>query len=394
MTNAKSCRTWLRVTLGLALCPVGATIPRPPNASPQVRIIRTPNGGIQPQVAVDRAGVIHMVYLTGPETASDIYYVQKGPHETGFSQPIRVNSVPGSAMSIGTVRGAQIAAGRGGRVYVAWLGSDKAMPRGPGNKTPMLFSRLNDAGTAFEPQKNVMQFAVGLDGGGSVAADQSGNVYVVWHGNPDENGETNRRVWVARSRDEGKTFEREIAASRLSAGACGCCGLRAFADNRGTLYILYRAAREGIHRDTTLLVSTDQAKTFKSEDVAPWELKACPMSTNYISEAGRETLIAWQTETQVYFAAVSRRGLKVSAPVPAPGKGIGRQHPVVIGNSKGQVLFAWTDGTGWRRGGTIGWQVFDEKRGLTLARGTATDLPVWDSVAAFQDAGGGFYIIY
>jgi hypothetical protein len=292
------------------------------------------------------------------------------------------------------VRGAQIAVGRGGRVHVAWLGSDKALPRGPGHKSPMLYARLNDAGTAFEPQKNVLQFAVGLDGGGSVAADHSGNVYVVWHGNPDENGETNRRVWVARSRDDGKTFEREVAANQEPTGACGCCGLRAFADDRGTLYILYRAAREAIHRDMTLLVSTDQARTFRSDDIAPWELNACPMSTDYISEAGKNTLIAWQTEAQVYFATVSSRGLKVSAAVPAPGTGIGRKHPAVIGNSKGQVLFAWTDGTGWKRGGSIAWQVFDKEGRPTDVKGTASDLPVWDLVAAFQDPSGGFSIIY
>ena len=41
---------------------------------------------------------------------------------------------------------------------------------------------LSDEGSAFEPQRNVMQFAEGLDGGGSVAADVQGNVYVAWHG--------------------------------------------------------------------------------------------------------------------------------------------------------------------------------------------------------------------
>lgn len=361
---------------------------------PEVRIIRTPNGGIQPQVAVDRAGVIHMVYLSGPETASDIYYVRKGKRDAEFSPPIRVNSVPGSAMAVGTVRGAQIALGRAGRVHVAWLGSNGAQPRGPGNKTPMLYARMNDEGTAFEQQKNVMQFAAGLDGGGSVAADHSGNVYVVWHGNPDENGEINRRVWVARSRDDGRTFEREVAASPQPTGACGCCGLRAFADHNGTLYILYRAAREAIHRDMTLLVSTDQAKTFNSVDVAPWELNACPMSTDYISEAGKNTLIAWQTEKQVYFAAVSDMGVKVSRAVPAPGTGVGRKHPVVIGNTNGQVLLAWTDGTGWKRGGTVAWQVFDREGRATDMKGTSPDLPVWDLVAAFQDPSGDFNIIY
>ena len=42
----------------------------------------------------------------------------------------------------------------------------------------MLYTRLNDQGTAFEPQRNLMLRTFGLDGGGTVAADAAGNVYV------------------------------------------------------------------------------------------------------------------------------------------------------------------------------------------------------------------------
>jgi hypothetical protein len=98
----------------------------------------------------------------------------------------------------------------------------------------MLYTRLNDVGTAFEPQRNLITAAVVLDGGGSVAADAAGNVYVFWHApEPGKKGEGNRRVWVAASADEGKTFAAERAASTEPTGACGCCGLRAFADRKG-----------------------------------------------------------------------------------------------------------------------------------------------------------------
>src|SRR5207244_1701344 len=102
--------------------------------------------------------------------------------------------------------------GKGGRVHVSWNGSKSAEPRGPDKGAPMLYARLNDDRTAFEPQRNVMQFSGGLDGGGSVAADQKGNVYVAWHGKGSTEGEAHRRVWMARSTDEGKSFAREAAA--------------------------------------------------------------------------------------------------------------------------------------------------------------------------------------
>ena len=387
---------WISVAVMAAASSLlwAATIPRSSEDRPEVKIIRTPDGGIQPQVAVGRDGVVHLIYFKGPDNAGDIYYVRKGPRDGGFSKPIRVNSFPGSAIAIGSVRGAQIALGRRGRVHVSWLGSEAAQPRGPGNSTPMLYARLNDSGTAFEPQKNVMQYAVGLDGGGSVAADKSGNVYVVWHGNPDKNGEVNRRVYVARSRDDGKTFEREVAANQDPTGACGCCGLRAFADDHGTLYILYRAAREAIHRDMYLLISTDHGKTFRSDLVSKWELNACPMSTDFISQDGKNALIAWQTEEQVYFATVTGGGRKLSEAVPAPGQGSDRKHPDVIGNSQGDILFAWTEGTGWKRGGSLAWQVFNKEGRPTEIKGSVPGLPAWDLVAAFADPRGDFNLIY
>src|SRR5262249_10904196 len=145
--------------------------------------------------------------------------------------------------------------------------------------TPMLYTRLNDEGTAFEPQRNLIQSAAGLDGGGSVAADGAGNVYVFWHApEPGKKGEDNRRVWVAVSADEGKTFAPERPASADPTGACGCCGMRGFAGGKGKVYALYRGARDGTRRDTYLLISSDKGKSFLGEDVHPWSINACPMS--------------------------------------------------------------------------------------------------------------------
>lgn len=74
-----------------------------------------------------------------------------------------------------------MAVGKNGRTHVAWNGSSKALLRGSLNPDsgnpgePMLHARLNDAGTAFEPQRNLMTSSFGLDGGGSVAADTASN---------------------------------------------------------------------------------------------------------------------------------------------------------------------------------------------------------------------------
>ena len=145
---------------------------------------------------------MHVVYLKGDPYASDVFYVRR---EHGvFSKPIRVNSRQGSAIAVGTVRGAQIALGKGGRVHVAWNGSSKAEVR-PGGGAPMVYTRLNEAASGFEPERNLMNCTGDLDGGGSVAADAEGNVYVVWHAHPltVEANEQSRAVFVAKSTDDG-----------------------------------------------------------------------------------------------------------------------------------------------------------------------------------------------
>src|ERR1051326_1095793 len=173
--------------------------------SRKVTLMRVPNGGIQPQVSVDAVGTVHMIYYKGDPGHGDLYYVRSRDGGVTFSAPVQVNSQPGSAIATGNIRGAHIALGRNGRVHVAWNGSHSLTGRM--GQEPMWYTRINTAGTAFERERNVIQSAYGLDGGGSLAADNTGNVYVVWHAPaPGTEGEGNRRVWIPRAAGGGGTL--------------------------------------------------------------------------------------------------------------------------------------------------------------------------------------------
>jgi hypothetical protein len=361
------------------------------SAADAVKRLRVPNKGIQPQVLVDGKGVVHLIYFHGDPRHGDIFYVHSSDEGATFSRPLRVNSEAGSAIAIGNIRGAHLAVGRKGRIHVAWNGSGK---RGRADEG-MLYTRLNDAGTAFEPQRNVIQSAKGLDGGGSLAADELGNVYVVWHApQPGEKGEEHRRVWVARSSDDGETFAAEKAAYDKDTGACGCCGLRAFADRKGNVYVLYRSALEHINRDTYLLMSTNQGASFRGEDLHPWKIEACPMSSFGFAEGPADVVAAWESKGQVYYARIDPATGKPSAPVAAPGDARERKHPVVACNQRGQILLAWTEGMGWDRGGAVAWQVFEKDGKPTAEKGRAGGVPTWSLVAVFARKDGGFTIVY
>jgi hypothetical protein len=243
------------------------------SGGPRVQRLRTPDGGVQPQAVVDARGVLHLVYLKGDPAACDVFYIRQAPGTERWSKPLRVNSVPGSAIAVGTIRGAHLAVGKGGRVHVAWNGSGRAVPKTPFGESPLLYARLNDAGTGFEPQRNLMRSTRLLDGGGTIAADGGGNVLVAWHAaGASGNSERDRRLWIARSRDDGKSFERERPAFAEPTGACPCCGTRAFADRRGTFYLVYRTASTETDRDMYLLVSWDRGEQFTGGMLHPWKV--------------------------------------------------------------------------------------------------------------------------
>ena len=197
----------------LVIPPSVFSVPQGDNAKTQVTLLRVPDRGIQPQAATDVKGTVHLIYYQGDAMRGEVHYVRSEDGKQ-FSKPIRVNRHPRQCHRDGQHPRAELAVGKNGRVHVAWMGSDQAAPRGPNKATPMLYSRLNDQGTAFEPERNVIRHAYGLDGGGSAGGGSNGNVYVAWHAPlPDTVGEANRCVWVAHSADEGKTFAAEKRAN-------------------------------------------------------------------------------------------------------------------------------------------------------------------------------------
>lgn len=73
--------------------------------SSKVVPLRVPHKGIQPQVAVDGKGVVHLVYFHGEARNGDLFYVRSQDRGATFSRPLRVNSHPGSAIAVGNIRG-------------------------------------------------------------------------------------------------------------------------------------------------------------------------------------------------------------------------------------------------------------------------------------------------
>jgi hypothetical protein len=365
-------------------------------ASAKSEVIRTPNRGLQPQVLIDSKNGLHLLYYLGKEGEGDLFYVRREPGKTAFSKPLRVNSQPGTAVAIGTIRGGQMALGKDNRVHVMWNGSLKAMPKGPSNGTPLLYARLKDDGKGFEAQRNLMKQTHMLDGGGTVAADGDGNVYVAWHGLQvgSATGEDNRKVWVAVSSDDGKTFARERQANSDLTGTCGCCGMRGFADSKGAVHLLYRSAGEKVNRDMYLLSSTDKGKTFEGTMVQRWKIAECTMSLAAFAEGEGGVRAAWETEGKVYFGTFEPGAAKISEPTAMPA-GRAQKYPALAVGPKGETVLAWAEGAGWNKGGALVWQVFDSTGKPTDERSRVDGgVPVWSLPAVAVDSDGKIIIVH
>lgn len=356
-----------------------------------ISVEQLPDSGVQPQ-AISTGDATHLIYLTGDPKAADIVYRSR-VGRSDWSTPLRVNSQPGSAIAMGTIRGPQLAIGRSGRVHVVWNGSSSAEPKPAHGGSPMLYARLTEGGKTFSPQRNLMTATHELDGGGAVAADTQGNVQVFWHASPAGiSGETNRAVYLARSTDEGGTFTAERPVSPAGSGACGCCGLTALANARGDTFVLFRSARTLMQRDMTFLASTDGAKTFQEVLTDAWLVGACPMSSAGLASAGEHTWAAWETNGRIQLARFANGAWTTRLPAVGPLQGA--KHPRLAINGRGEALVVWTEGTGWQKGGALAWQMFNANGEPTAGQGRRDGIPAWSHAAAYAQPDGRFVILH
>ena len=354
------------------------------DAGVDIEIVRTPDDGIQPRAVVDNQGTIHLIYYKKASENGDLFYITRQPDKPSWTRPIRVNTTAKSVVPNGSIGMAQLALGKQGRVHVTWFDMHAAK---------FWYTRLNDDKTDFEAQRNlVTRFNKGIEASGALAADGKGNVYMVWHAGLSS--EAKRRVYVTHSKDDGKSFSPERRASPGDTGACGCCGLSAITDREGTLYVSYRAAGQNVHRDMTLLESSDSGQSFTEQTIHRWKLNACPVTTTtFAQQPNSGVIVAWETEGRSYLADIDKLSIASSVgPAPPTGR---QKNPSVAVNSDGITLITWGLGRGYASGGRLHWQVFGADGKPTNQKGKVEgDMPLLSVAAAVSSPDGRFVIIH
>ena len=379
-------------TLTAALLSIGPVC----RATPLVEVVRLPSTVMQPIAAPDPvSGAVHMAWLRGDPAHCNAYLQTWPGGRPGVDSPVRINDQDGAAIAIGTVRGIQVCVGSHGRVHAVWNGSRASANGSEGS--PLLYSRRNDAGTGFEPARNLLGETHFLDGGASVTADGSGRVFVIWHAATRREGATekDRQVFVIQSDDDGKTFGPPRSLTPAG-GVCGCCGLRGVTDGTGRLDVLYRSALASPGRPMILLDQATPSAAALPVLSDPWPIEACPMSTASLVQGpppGGRLWGAWETGGRIRLEVLT--GGRLNLPEPATVSTTpGARHPALAVNQNGDVLCAWAEGTGWQRGGRVAWRLVSADGTPTGDIGHGEGLGVWSFPAVLPRAYGSFAVAY
>lgn len=118
------------------------------------------------------------------------------------------------------------------------------------------------------------------------------------------------------------------------------------------------------------------------------------MSTMALVEGPDGVTAAWETDGQIYFATAKPGTASFTEPRAAPGDGKDRKHPALAFSARAEMLLAWTEGTGWERGGALAWQVYDRDGKPTGEKGRVYGgIPVW-GLPTVVATGEGFTIIH
>jgi len=388
-----------RTAVGLVLLLTGVFSPLIEAAA--VSVFRLPEGAFQPSSAIDPSGTVHLVWLQGDPKGCDVYYVSLPGGRTEGLLPVRVNSQTGSAIALGTIRGAQVAVGGKGQVHVAWNGSATATKTTPSDPTPLLYSRRVSSSAGFEPQRNLIGNTLHLDGGASIAAGRNGSVSLVWHALPGgaPADEAHRQVFAVRSLDDGTSFG-PIRAISPTDGVCACCGLKALEDRTGSLLVLYRSLTASDRRPMTLLASTAEGSRWVGQINDPWPTSTCPMSSASLTEGPQGVWAAWETGGQIRSSLLADPSAKPGSdadtahrPVNVSETGRNR-HPSLAVNAQGDGLCAWAADTGWQKGGRVAWRLLDRTGQPVGPIGGQPGLGIWSFPVAFPQASGDFVVAY
>lgn len=252
------------------------------------------HGPRQPQVAVDEAGAIHVVYGLGDTVR---YRRSDGP-SLDFSDVVTLDVAP--VMALGMRRGPRIATS-GGSVCITAIGGRI----GKGQDGDVWAVRSADGGVTWsEPTRINAVPGSAREGLHGMAGGENGTMCCAWldlrHGVTE--------IMAATSNDGGATWGPDVVVYRSpEKSVCECCHPAVAFDGEGGIHVQWRNSLDGA-RDMYVARSGDGGRSFGAAEKlgrGSWILNACPMDGGALAVVGGKRTSAWRRDSTVFLVGDS-----------------------------------------------------------------------------------------
>ena len=352
-----------------------------------------PRNCLVPDVALDDAGILHVVYGTPSKQA---LYTKSSDEGATWSPPLTLNGPQNVTTTMGE-RGPKLSVppGCGGKqVYVVW--ADLWFS---GAQTYARLAVSRDGGESFAAPVRASDM-FGIDGV-AMGADGAGGVLVAWHyGSASTPAPPNatQATWLytAASVDHGASFSpgaRTIFANGMPPVACSMCGMRVRSGTApGTFRLAFRSAVNNVRQHWVATTAGLQAGAWAAENVpGSWLYPACPMNGPEL--VGGAVAYMMGDENQVFWAMQGPNGGFGKGVGTPTGQGRNERYPTAVA-SGGQVLMIWNEGPMAVEGtAMVLWALWKEDGTFTGESGVLGTSFAGTKATAWVGGGGAFFVM-
>lgn len=306
--------------LGLAMC---VSVQAQQFSAPR-NVSNNSDFSFMPQIATDSNGTIYMAWEDDTATNSNILFCRSTDGGATFSTPINISNTSGFSFN------PRLAVGIAGNVNVVWEDDT------PGN-TVVMFSHSTNAGVTFTTPINLSNDSAD-SGSQQIAADTTGNIYVVW-----EHDSLDLGIFFSRSTDGGATFSAPLV---LSTNASGSFSPQIAVGLSGNITVVWEDDAQ-LTSDVSFSHSSNHGANFSVPESLSLHIGNSG-SAQIATDANGNIDVVWINNSpgnfDIFFSR-SADGITFSAPKDISNASGLAQNPQIALDAKGNINVMWQDNT-------------------------------------------------
>ncbi len=265
---------------------------------------------------------INLIHAVPGKKGANLVY--KNSHNEGhsFAHTKMINQVEDEVSAHGE-NNPQLRMGPGIGIYALWEGERQ-----------IKFARSMNFGRSFLPPVQVNDDkGQGMHSFFTMETSPRGDIYAAWIDGRDKATEPpgQASIYLARSKDQGATFEANI---KVSGNICPCCRPALAIDPKGTLYMAWRHVLKGDERVIVVASSSDSGKTWSNPvpvSKKGWVINGCAHSGPTMKWINGQLFLTWYTaadnKARLLMTTSSDGGKTFASPQAIQGTVLDPNHP-------------------------------------------------------------------